>query len=65
MSRKIIRGRSASVPPSVSPEVSEALKEERDSIPERVREHSERRIAELDEMGRVHEDRPSTKREKD
>ena len=28
------------------------MEEERDSIPERVREHSERQIAELDEMGR-------------
>jgi hypothetical protein len=65
LSRKIIRGRSISGPPSVPPEVSEALREERDSIPERVREHSERRIAELDEMGREGEDGPSTMEERD
>jgi hypothetical protein len=65
LSRKIIRGRSASAPPAVSPEVSEALREERDSIPERVREHSERRIAELDEIGREGEDSSSTMEERD
>ena len=51
ISRKIIRGRRVSSPPSVSPEVSRALEEERDSIPERVREHSEKRLAELDGLG--------------
>lgn len=52
ISRKIIRWRAVSDPPSVSPEVSRALEKERDSIPERVRERTKERIAELDEMGR-------------
>ncbi|MGY5852343.1 MAG: Ig-like domain-containing protein, partial [Candidatus Thorarchaeota archaeon] len=46
--RKIYRGRAKDEPSTVSPEVSKALEEERDSIPERVREHSEKRLAELD-----------------
>ncbi|TFG34204.1 hypothetical protein EU527_04570 [Candidatus Thorarchaeota archaeon] len=50
--RKVILGRRVLSTPSVSPEVSRALEEERDSIPERVREYSERKIAELDEMSR-------------
>jgi len=45
------RGVSLGIPSPVSPEISEALEKERDSIPERVREHSEKRLAELDGMG--------------
>ncbi|TFH06439.1 MAG: hypothetical protein E4H14_10840 [Candidatus Thorarchaeota archaeon] len=51
VSRKVIRGRRVSGPPSPE-EVSRALEEERDSIPERVREHSEKRLAELDGVGK-------------
>jgi len=50
VTRKILRGRAASKPKPASPELSKALEEERDNIPERVREHTERRIAELDEV---------------
>jgi hypothetical protein len=63
--RKIIGERTVSSPTSVPPEVSQALEEERASIPERVREHSERRIAELDEIGREGESSPSTMKERD
>jgi len=49
--RKVIRGRRVSSPPSPE-DVSRALEEERDSIPERVREHSEKRLAELDGTGK-------------
>jgi hypothetical protein len=50
VTRKILRGRAASKPKPASPELSKALEEERDSIPERVREHTERRMTELDEI---------------
>ena len=50
VTRKILRGRVSKESKPVSPELRKALEEERDSIPERVREHTERRIAELDEV---------------
>jgi hypothetical protein len=50
VTRKILRGRAATGPKTASPELRKALKEERDSIPERVREHTERRMTELDEI---------------
>ena len=50
VTRKILRGRAASKPKPASPGLRKALEEERDSIPERVREHTERRMTELDEI---------------
>lgn len=50
VTRKILRGRAATGPKPASPELRTALEEERDSIPERVREHTERRMTELDKV---------------
>jgi hypothetical protein len=48
--RKTIRARLRTGPEPLSSEISKALEEERELIPERVREHSERQLAELDEL---------------
>jgi len=47
-SRKFTSRRNLSKPPSVTSEVSEALKEERELIPERQREEIERNLAEIE-----------------
>jgi len=49
--RKRRSNRMKAPPLPVSPAISKALEEERDSIPERVREHSEKHLAELDGIG--------------
>jgi hypothetical protein len=46
--RKIVVFRDPARPPPVSPEISKALEEEKESIPERIKEHSEKRRSELE-----------------